>query len=408
MSFIHETQSRKFLLFLILFIMVIAGSALFTYQQQKTALKDIKLLHDYATASALVEQKIPADKAAAVLTNATITAAGKKIAAQIGISEHTDLRFLPILRSKQADFARMLTLQTLALSVLLLIGSILFLWKREKLYLLAIQRINRFVDGDFSAHLPRTGEGTLYRLFAAVDSLSSALQAKSEAEHNARRFLRETISDISHQLKTPLSALNMYNEIIAGEADNPSAVAEFSKKTSQSLSRMESLIGAMLKIARLDTGSISFEKEWHSASELVEKSIEQLRLRAEQEGKRLSFSGPSQTILCDLEWTSEAITNIVKNALDHTGPEGQIDITWERSQTMLRLFIADNGPGIRPEDFHHIFKRFYRSKSSLDTPGIGLGLPLAKAIIEGQGGLISVQSAPGKGTVFTLSFLTDL
>lgn len=200
----------------------------------------------------------------------------------------------------------------------------------------------------------------------------------------------------------------MYNEIIAGEADNPSAVAEFSKKTSQSLSRMESLIGAMLKIARLDTGSISFEKEWHSASELVEKSIEQLRLRAEQEGKRLSFSGPSQTILCDLEWTSEAITNIVKNALDHTGPEGQIDITWERSQTMLRLFIADNGPGIRPEDFHHIFKRFYRSKSSLDTPGIGLGLPLAKAIIEGQGGLISVQSAPGKGTVFTLSFLTDL
>lgn len=113
-----------------------------------------------------------------------------------------------------------------------------------------------------------------------------------------------------------------------------------------------------------------------------------------------------QTIICDMDWTSEAIGNLVKNALDHTEPGRTIHITWEKSPTMLRIFVSDNGNGIAPEDIHHIFKRFYRSKHSLDTPGIGLGLPLAKSIIEGQGGLISVQSDLNKGTTFTISFLT--
>ena len=121
---------------------------------------------------------------------------------------------------------------------------------------------------------------------------------------------------------------------------------------------------------------------------------------------------PLQTMLlkliCDMEWTGEAIGNIVKNALDHTQVGGIVRITWNRTPAMFQIFISDNGSGIAPEDIHHIFKRFYRSKHSIDTQGIGLGLPLAKSIIEGQGGVISVQSESGKGTLFTLSFLTEL
>lgn len=91
--------------------------------------------------------------------------------------------------------------------------------------------------------------------------------------------------------------------------------------------------------------------------------------------------------MCDMDWTSEAIGNLVKNALDHTEIGGIVKITWESTPTMIRILVSDNGSGIAPEDIHHIFKRFYRSKYSLNTPGIGLGLPLAKSIIEGQGGL---------------------
>ena len=172
---------------------------------------------------------------------------------------------------------------------------------------------------------------------------------------------------------------------------------------------MERLILAMLKISRLDTGSVIFHKELRTVKCLAETAVIDLTTRADLEQKQIIISGdPSLCLACDMEWTAEALGNLIKNALDHTGPGGIIRIIWERSPGMLRIFVSDNGSGIAPEDIHHIFKRFYRSRHSLDAQGIGLGLPLAKAIVEGQNGSISVRSAPNEGTTFTLSFLTDV
>lgn len=163
----------------------------------------------------------------------------------------------------------------------------------------------------------------------------------------------------------------------------------------------------MLKITRLDMGSILFEKEYYSISNVVGNAISELTTRAVSENKEIIIDGLEQKFFCDMEWTSEAIGNIVKNALDHTGSGGKIHISWERTPAMFRILISDNGHGIAPEDIHHIFKRFYRSRNACHTSGVGLGLPLAKAIIEGQGGFLSVQSECPKGTTFTLSFLTE-
>ena len=170
---------------------------------------------------------------------------------------------------------------------------------------------------------------------------------------------------------------------------------------------MEQLIQVMLKITRLDAGSIVFEKESCGLWELIAQSVSELTTRAAHERKEIIVDEVSEeTLICDKQWTCEAIGNIVKNALDHTDSGGKIHVIWKRTPAMLRIMISDNGSGIAPEDLHHVFKRFYRSKKSLDTQGIGLGLSLAKAIVEGQGGIISVQSALQEGTVFTLSFLT--
>ncbi|HIR28528.1 MAG TPA: HAMP domain-containing histidine kinase, partial [Candidatus Choladousia intestinigallinarum] len=260
-----------------------------------------------------------------------------------------------------------------------------------------------------SLHLPQNREGDIYRVFYSVEQLATMLQSKSETEHKTKEFLKDTISDISHQLKTPLSALMMYQEIIENEPDHTETVREFSKKTGTALRRMERLIQSMLKITRLDAGNIVFDQHEYPVAELVERSVSELMTRAHQEKKVLQIQGnPDRTLFCDLEWTSEAVENIVKNALDHTKPGGHITISWEHTPTMVQIQIEDDGNGIPPEDIHHIFKRFYRSSRTISAPGIGLGLPLAKSIVEGQNGQIAVQSTAGMGTVFTLSFLTKL
>lgn len=130
--------------------------------------------------------------------------------------------------------------------------------------------------------------------------------------------------------------------------------------------------------------------------------------RAVHEKKRIELIGPAdETALCDAQWTAEAIGNLIKNALDHMGPGGTVRVAWERSPVMLRIRVLDDGEGIAPEELPHIFKRFYRSRSGIDAQGVGLGLPLCRAIVEGQGGLLSVESEPGRGSAFTISFLTN-
>ena len=273
----------------------------------------------------------------------------------------------------------------------------------------AAHRIAEYILDQRKGGIECNEEGAMYHLFHEVNSLVTIADAHADSERQAKEFLRDTISDISHQLKTPLAALTMYQEIIADEPEHPDTVREFSAKMSVSLKRMEYLIQAMLKITRLDTGNITFEKQNLPMAGLISQSIRELTTRAERESKQILVDGDArQQLVCDRDWTCEAIGNIVKNALDHTDPGGTVRIHWEHTPAMLRIFITDNGSGIAPEDIHHIFKRFYRSKRSLDTQGIGLGLPLAKSIIEGQGGIIAVQSDPGTGTTFTLSFLTEL
>ncbi len=409
MNLFRDKQISYFSAFLFSFILLIFLSGMGLNTVQEKAIRNLFLSYDNAVATSLLEQGVSKDVIAEAITSTANSQEGTALLASIGVTEHTAVIFLPY-ASEFQQISRYYTLPVGALlSILLCGGTFIFLWKREQIYLQAARVISHFTEGDFSLRMPQMNEGTIYRLLASVDQLAAILQAKNEDGQNAKVFLKNTISDISHQLKTPLAALTMYHEIISGEPDNIETVTVYSEKTGLALKRMEQLIQAMLKITRLDAGSIVFEKESCRISELIHQAISELTTRAVGEGKEITIDGsPEETIICDKQWTREAVGNIVKNALDHMDLGGKINISWNRTPAMLRVIISDNGTGIAPEDLHHIFKRFYRSKKSLDTQGVGLGLSLAKAIVEGQGGIISVQSTIHEGTVFTLSFLTEL
>lgn len=294
-------------------------------------------------------------------------------------------------------------------AIMVLGGTGLFLRRREQMYESIETVIAEYDQNRFENHLPAGETGAIFQLFGSIEQLAMSLQAKSEMEHKAKMFLRDMISNISHQLKTPLAALNMYMEIIKDEPENEETVKIFSQKSMKSLERMERLIQSLLKMARLDTGNIVFEKRECFATEVAGQAVNDLLERAKQEGKEILIDGrPEERLLCDQEWTKEAVGNLIKNALDHTETGDVIRVSWKRTPAVFRMTVEDNGSGIAQEDIHHIFKQFYRSRSSSDRQGTGLGLSLAKSIVEGQGGNLSVESRPGEGSVFWLTFLTNL
>ena len=269
----------------------------------------------------------------------------------------------------------------------------------------AEERITDYISGNHAARIECDDEGELNKLFHKVNLLASVLNAHAENEAKSKEFLKNTISDISHQLKTPLSALNIYNGIMQIEAENPE-IKEFTELTDRELDRIETLVQNLLKITKLDAGTIQIEKKDENMSEMMNDIKNHFMFRAKQEGKQISLSGDDMiTLPCDKSWLIQAIENIVKNALDHTEQGGEINIEWKRLPSVLQITVKDNGSGIHPKDIHHIFKRFYRSRFSKDTQGIGLGLPLAKAIIEAHDGSIEVVSEVGNGTAFVINFL---
>lgn len=295
-------------------------------------------------------------------------------------------------------------------SIVIMIAVLVFcfLYFREQNEIMedAVTQITEYISGNRAARIECDEEGELYRLFHEVNTLVAILNAHAENERKSKQFLKNTISDISHQLKTPLAALNIYNGLMQGETEELPELQELASLSEKELDRIEMLVQNLLKITKLDAGSIVFEKMSQNVADMMGEIELHFAYRAKQEQKELILSGDEHiSMLCDRDWMIEALENIVKNAFDHTGSGDSIQIEWKTSASMVQIMIKDNGSGIHPEDMHYIFKRFYRSRFSKDKQGIGLGLPLTKMIVEAHNGMVEVDSELGVGATFILNFL---
>ncbi|MCM1185158.1 MAG: HAMP domain-containing histidine kinase [Lachnoclostridium sp.] len=280
---------------------------------------------------------------------------------------------------------------------------------QNKIMETAASQINAYLAGDKDARIDCDDEGEMNKLFHDVNTMAAILNAHAERELQSKEFLKDTISDISHQLKTPLAALNIYNGLLYEETDKLPAVREFVALSEKELDRMETLVQNLLKMTKLDAHSIIFEKNKENVADMMKDIALHFSHRAKQEQKELELFGEEDiTLFCDRDWLMEAVDNMIKNAFDHTEKGGVISVTWKGFAAAVQIVIKDNGSGIHPEDLHHIFKRFYRSRFSKDVQGIGLGLSLSKAIIEAHGGTIEVDSQLGIGTTFVIYFQTSI
>ena len=369
------------------------------------------LLHDYGVAGHLLNnEKELSISAFTSQPNENDIERGRAALASIGYDETTSMRFLPAVQIYRNQAMLSIFLLLVFLFGAIYLSLFLYLRRQHKAFSNAENTIRQFLDGNTTSRIECSQAGDWYSLFHAINEMATILSAHAENQRQTKEFLQDIISDVSHQIKTPLSALKMYHEIIEGHKDDAATVSSFTEKSQREIKRMEDVIYTLLKLARLDAGIIQMEKAPENLSVLMQDVLERFETWAEREHKTITLSGKEDVVLsCDALWVSEAIGNIVKNALEHTENGGHIGVKWSQSPLMTQIEISDDGKGIHPEDLYNIFKRFYRSRFSSDVHGIGLGLPLAKSIVEAHGGTISVTSSLGAGTTFTLNFfnLTD-
>ena len=365
------------------------------------------LLHDYGVSGYQLNHEDELQISAFTLRpNGNDIERGREALASIGYDETASMRFFPAVQTYRNQ-----TMLSIFLLLVFLFGAIylslfLYLHRQHKAFSNAEKTIRQFLDGNTTSRIECSQAGDWYSLFHAINEMATILSAHAENQKQTKEFLQDIISDVSHQIKTPLSALKMYHEIIENHKDDAATVSSFTEKSQREIKRMEDVIYTLLKLARLDAGIIQMEKVPENLSVLMQDVLERFETWAKREQKTIMLSGKEDVVLlCDALWVSEAIGNIIKNALEHTESGSHIKVKWSQSPLMTQIEIYDDGKGIHPEDLYNIFKRFYRSRLSSDVHGIGLGLPLAKSIVEAHGGTISVTSTPGTGTTFTLNFI---
>ncbi|EOS22972.1 hypothetical protein C806_03594 [Lachnospiraceae bacterium 3-1] len=362
--------------------------------------------HDYGTAGYLVNH--PDTNVAAAFMKDKMDSdieAGRRLLKEAGYHENADPRLIPAVYAYRKHTAVWIGGMFFCVFLAVFLTVWIYIRKQNKAIAKADTVITRFLSGDTGQRIDSEETGDWYSLFHRINELASILSAQAEHEKQTREFLQGMISDVSHQLKTPLAALKMYDEIMAQEGTDRETIQEFTQKSLREIRRVEDVVYTLLKIARLDAGTVRMEKAEENMEMLLKDVTERFETLAAQDAKEIVLSGNSDVSLyCDALWMSEALGNVVKNALEHTQRGGKVVISWERTPLLTNIVVEDNGTGIHQEDIHNIFKRFYRSHISQDTHGIGLGLPLAKSIVEAHQGTISVTSKVGQGSRFVLSF----
>lgn len=263
--------------------------------------------------------------------------------------------------------------------------------------------LNQILSGTYGLNFQDYQEDEISVLKNDIYKVAIKLKDLSLYERREQVYLMNTLEDISHQLKTPLTALMVINDILKNNELTYEERTDFLNKQSRELEKMEWLITTLLKYSKLDSGSILLKEERIKASCLIEESLESLLIPMELKNIYLEYKHLDFDVICDIKWTKEALMNILKNAYEHVNYGGVITIEGECNPIYNSISIKDNGLGISKKEIKNIFKRFYTTDSSKNSFGIGLNM--AKLIIEKENGKIEVTSKEGEYTEFKIIFM---
>jgi len=276
-------------------------------------------------------------------------------------------------------------------------------WRYQEIAKLS-SYLRRISSGDYTLDIRDNHEGELSILKSNIYKVTLMLSEKSTLLQQEKIRLTDAISDISHQLKTPLTSMMVMADLLSDPKLNEAKRVEFTRNIGVQLERMEWLVSSLLKLSKIDAGTAIFKKDKIHVNKLIEKAVEPILIPMDIKEQTLKVSGDNTSIFVgDLNWTVEAIINLLKNSVEHTENGGEVSISFLENALFTEITIMDNGKGIPKEDLPYIFKRFYKGKNASED-SVGIGLAMAYSIIKSQNGDIEVMSELGKGTQFKIKF----
>jgi signal transduction histidine kinase len=289
-------------------------------------------------------------------------------------------------------------------SVLLIACSLIFTrWRYREIERLS-GYLRRISNGDYELDVRDNHEGELSILKSDIYKVTLMLSGQSSYLEQDKIKLTNAISDISHQLKTPLTSMMVMADLLSSNQLDESKRAEFTQNIRVQLERIEWLVSSLLKLSKIDAGTVSFKKDQVSVRSLIERAVQPLLIPMDIKEQTLSVEGDdSVTFSGDGHWTAEALINILKNCVEHTSVGGQVSISFSENPLFTEIKVKDNGNGIPKEDLPYIFRRFYKGKNAGED-SVGIGLAMAYSIITSQQGDIEVRSEQGIGTEFHIKF----
>ncbi|CAH0119917.1 Adaptive-response sensory-kinase SasA [Paenibacillus sp. CECT 9249] len=289
-------------------------------------------------------------------------------------------------------------------SVLLIGSSLIFTrWRYRELAKLSFY-LREISSGNDSLDVRDNQEGELSILKNDIYKVTLMLSEHRSLLQQDKIQLTDAISDISHQLKTPLTSMTVMADLLSDPHLPPAKRTEFTHNIRIQLERIDWLVSSLLKLSKIDAGTVPFKKDQVKVTELIRKALEPVSIPMEIKEQTVSIQGDdAAAFVGDFNWTAEAVINILKNAVEHTEEGGAIAISYSENALFTELVIADNGKGIPKEDLPYIFKRFYKGKNAGEG-SIGIGLAMAHSIIASQNGVVDVTSDSEKGTQFRIKF----
>ncbi|WP_175639275.1 sensor histidine kinase [Metabacillus schmidteae] len=289
-------------------------------------------------------------------------------------------------------------------SVLLITCSLLFTkWRYREIEMLS-GYLRKISSGDYTLDLRDNYEGELSILKSDIYKVTLMLSEHRSLLQQDKVKLTNAISDISHQLKTPLTSMMVMADLLGDAKLDEGKREEFTNNIRVQLERIDWLVTSLLKLSKIDAGTVPFKKDTIFISELIERAIQPVLIPMDIKQQTIEVIGDQEvSFIGDFNWTAEAILNILKNSVEHTQQGGKLTISFTENALFTEILLTDNGKGILKEELPYLFKRFYKGKNAGED-SVGIGLAMSYSIIKSQQGDIEVKTEVGKGTQFIIKF----